>query len=192
MDMTWMIAGMVLFFGAHLVRVVAPGFRDAGRARLGVGGWKALYSLISLAGFVLLVMGYASARWGSPLLWGPPAPWMRMLVALAMLPALILFISTYLPGRIRLAVRHPMVIATAVWAALHLLVNGRVADLVLFGSFLVWALLLAAHSFRRPWFPPSRPPSLWADGVAIAAGATVWWWLSFGGGHLWLFRMPVM
>jgi uncharacterized membrane protein len=190
--MTAMIAGMALFFGAHLVRVIAPGLREAGIARLGLGGWKALYSAVSLAGIVLLVVGYASARWGSPLLWGPAAPGMRMAVALAMLPVLVVFIAAFVPGRIRAAVRHPMVIGAGAWAGLHLLVNGRLADLVFFGGFLAWSVVVAVASFRRPRSEPARPPSFLWDGVAIAAGLGVWWWLVFGGGHLRLFRMPVM
>jgi uncharacterized membrane protein len=190
--MTMMIAGMILFFGIHLLRVIAPGAREVMYWKLGPWPWKGLYSVVSLAGFVLLVAGYASIRWTSPVLWGPPPSGLRMAVALGMLPALVVFIATYLPGRIRVTLRHPMILATAAWAALHLLVNGRVADLLLFGGFLAWALVLAVDSYRRPWQPPARPPSLVWDGVAVIAGVAAWWWLSFGGGHVMLFRMPVM
>lgn len=190
--MTMLIAGMALFFGAHLVRVIAPGFREALQNRLGPLGWKGAYSIASIAGFVLMVMGYAAVRWSSPMLWGPPPGWMRMVVGLAMLPVLVVFLSAYLPGRIRATLRHPMVIATVIWAALHLLVNGRIADLLLFGGFFAWGHIVLIASFRRPRTRSARPPSLLWDGAAVVAGTGAWWWLAFGGGHMLLFRMPVM
>lgn len=190
--MTMLMLGMVVFFGAHLVRVVAPGYRKRMIAKLGPLGWKGIYSLVSLFGFVLILMGYAETRWVSPMLWGPAPGWAKMVVALAMLPVLVVFIAAYLPGRLRTGLRHPMMLATVAWAALHLVVNGRVADLVLFGGFLAWSLVVLSASLCRPWTPPARTPSLAWDGAAVAAGAAAWWWLSFGGGHLLLFGMPVM
>jgi uncharacterized membrane protein len=191
--MILLVTGLVLFLGIHLVRVVAPGWREAMIARMGTLGWKGLYAGIALLGFVMLVAGYASARWTSPLLWGPPPGWLRMAVALVMIPALVLLFATYLPGRIRATLRHPMLIATSAWAAMHLLANGRVADVLLFGSFLAWSLVVMAASLRRPWSPPpTRSPALLWDGAAVAAGLAAWWWLGFGGGHILLFTMPVM
>lgn len=190
--MTMLIAGMVLFFGAHLVRVIAPDFREAMIIRLGPWGWKGLYAIISLAGFVLLVAGYSSIRWSSPWLWAPPPGWVRMGIGLLMLPTLVVFISAFLPGRIRATLRHPMLIATSAWAALHLLGNGRLADLLLFGGFLAWSLVVMAAVFRRPGTRPAHAPRLLWDGVAVVAGVGAWWWLAFGGGHVLLFRVPVM
>jgi len=190
--MTMLIAGMVLFFGSHLVRVLAPDFREAMLARLGPLGWKGLYSIVAIAGFVLMVMGYGAVRWSSPMLWGPAPGWLRMFVGLAMLPALVIFLSAYLPGRIRATFRHPMIIATVIWAALHLLVNGRIADLLLFGGFFAWGHIVMIASFRRPRMAPARAPSLLWDGVAVAAGVGAWWWLAFGAGHALLFGVPVM
>jgi uncharacterized membrane protein len=190
--MTFLIAGMVVFFGMHLVRVLAPGLRDAGIAKFGTLGWKAVYSVVSLAGFALLLYGYAATRWSSPQLWEPAPAGVRMAVALAMLPVLVVFIAAYVPGRMRATFRHPMVLATAAWAALHLLVNGRVADLLLFGGFLAWSLVLVVASFRRTPVATAKSPALAWDAVAIAAGAAAWWWLSFGGGHILLFGMPVI
>lgn len=190
--MTMLIAGMVIFFGVHLVRVIAPGWRASMLERMGTLGWKALYSVVALAGFVLLVLGYAEIRWSSPVLWAISQPWMKMAVGLAMLPALVVFVATYLPGRIRVTLKHPMLIATAAWAAMHLAVNGRVADLLLFGGFLVWSLVVLADAFRRPAVEQPRSGSLTWDGVALLLGGAVWWWLAFGGGHALLFGMPVM
>jgi len=190
--MTFLIAGMVVFFGMHLARVLAPGLRDAGIQKFGTLGWKAVYSVVSLAGFALLLYGYAATRWTSPQLWAPAPGWVRMAVALAMLPVLVVFVAAYVPGKMRATFRHPMVLATAAWAALHLLVNGRVADLLLFGGFLAWSLLLLVASFRRPPAVAAKSPALAWDAVAIVAGAAAWWWLAFGGGHILLFSMPVM
>jgi uncharacterized membrane protein len=190
--MTMLIAGMVLFFGTHLVRVFAPDFRASMRARLGPLGWKGVYSIAAIAGFVLMIMGYAAIRWSSPMLWGPAPGWLRMIVGLAMLPVLVVFLAAYLPGRIRATLRHPMVIATVIWAALHLLVNGRIADLLLFGGFFAWGHIVMIASFRRPRTAPARAPSLLWDGVAVAAGVGAWWWLAFGAGHALLFGVPVM
>ncbi|HKK02819.1 MAG TPA: NnrU family protein [Gammaproteobacteria bacterium] len=191
--MTMLIVGMAIFFGIHLLRVVAPGWRESMMERMGVLGWKALYSVIAIAGFVLLVLGYAEIRWSSPVLWAISQPWMKMAVGLAMLPALVVFVSAYLPGRIRATLKHPMLIATAAWAAMHLALNGRVADLLLFGAFLLWSLVVLADSYRRP--APAQPASqgsLAWDGVAVVLGTVAWWWLAFGGGHALLFGMPVM
>jgi uncharacterized membrane protein len=168
-------------------RPAGRGDREIRRPRL-----EGVYSVVSLAGFVLLLYGYAATRWSSPQLWAPAPAWVRMAVALAMLPVLVVFVAAYVPGRMRAAFRHPMVLATAAWAALHLLVNGRVADLLLFGGFLAWALLLAVASFRRPPAVAVKSPSLAWDAVAIVAGAAAWWWLAFGGGHILLFGMPVI
>lgn len=190
--MTMLMLGLVVFFGAHLVRVAAPAYRERMIARLGLLPWKAVYSVVSLAGFLLILIGYGEVRWASPVLWGPAPGWVRMAVGLAMLPVLVVFLSAYLPGRLRAALRHPMMLATVAWAALHLLVNGRVADLVLFGGFLAWSLVVLFDSYRRPWRAPARAPSLLWDGVAFAAGGAAWWWLAFGGGHALLFRIPVM
>lgn len=190
--MALFIAGLVLFLWTHLLRVLAPEQRAAMITRLGPTGWKIAYSAVAFAGFLMMIVGYASIRWSSPVLWSPPPGWVRMAVGLLMLPALVVFVAAYLPGRIRAALRHPMMIATVIWATLHLLVNGRVADLLLFGAFLAWALVVLVASFRRPWIRPAKAPSFLWDSVAIAAGAGAWWWLAFGGGHLMLFGMPVM
>lgn len=192
--MTMLIVGMAIFLGTHLLRVLAPDFRTAMITRMGPWGWKGVYSVVALVGFVLVVKGYADARLTSPQLWATDPPWVRMAVALLMLPALILFIAAYLPGKLRAAVKHPMLIATAFWAGLHLAVNGRLADLLLFGGFLAWALVvLMAATRRRPVVTPTvKSPALAWDGVAVALGGFAWWWFAFGGGHLLLVGMPVM
>ena len=187
--MTMLVAGLLLFLGGHLVRVVAPGFREGMIAKLGPWGWKAVYSVPALAGFVLMVIGYDAARWDSPVLWHSP-PWTRMVATLVMAPALVIFVSAYLPGKIRDGLRHPMLLATIAWAVVHLMANGRVADLVLFGSILAWAVVVTVAAWRRPWRPTSGPNGPVFDLVAVLIGVAAWM-LLIRGGHAWLFGMPV-
>jgi uncharacterized membrane protein len=137
--MTALILGLIVFLGAHSVRIFAEDWRGRQVARLGPQGWKGVYSLVSLAGFVLIVWGYGLAR-AEPLpLWSPPV-WTRHLAALLTLPAFVLLAAAYVPGtRIKAAVSHPMVLGVNIWAFSHLIANGTLADALLFGAFLAWA-----------------------------------------------------
>ena len=142
--MTLLILGLVLFFGMHSVRVLGEDGRNALRARLGEGGYKGLYTLVSLAGFALIVWGYGAARQAPVQLWVPEA-WTRHLAALLTIPAFVLLVAAYVPGNsIKARLHHPMVLGIKTWAFAHLLANGMLAQALLFGSFLVWAAL----SFR--------------------------------------------
>lgn len=147
--MSQMIIGLVLFFGVHSVSIIAPSWRDQMVQRFGAGRWKAIYSLISIAGFLLLISGYASLRFDPTLLYVPPTG-LRHVAALLMLPVFPLLLATYLPGRIKRAAKHPMLVAVKFWALAHLLANGMLADVLLFGSFLVWAVLDRISLKRRP------------------------------------------
>jgi len=134
-----LMAGLVLFLGVHSVSIVAPVARDRWAGALGENGWKGLYSVLSLAGLVLIAMGYGAAREAPVILYTPPAG-LRHLAALLMLPVFILLLAAYLPGRIQRAARHPMLAAVKFWALAHLLANGSLADVLLFGGFLAWAV----------------------------------------------------
>lgn len=139
--MTLMIAGLVLFLGAHSVRIYAEGWRTARLAAMGEKGWKAAFSVVSIVGFVLICYGYALSREAPVDLYNPPV-WTRHLAALITIPAFILIVAGQIPGTyIKQAVKHPMVLGTKAWAFAHLLANGRLADVILFGSILVWAIL---------------------------------------------------
>ena len=114
--MTLLIAGLVLFLGIHSIAIAAPGLRTAGMAKLGTNGWKGLYSLIAIAGFALLCIGYGEARVSDPTwLWQPPKA-LRHLALLLMLPVFPLLLATYLPGRLQRAAKHPMLVAIKLWA----------------------------------------------------------------------------
>lgn len=142
--MVWMLLGLVLFLGVHSTRIVAEPWRARMLARLGEGGWKGLYSLASAVGLALIWWGYGQARQQPVVLWLPPRG-MNHLAALLMLGSFILLVATYVPrNAVKARLGHPMVLAVKVWALAHLLANGTLADVVLFGSFLLWAVL----SFR--------------------------------------------
>jgi len=172
--MTLLVAGLILFLGVHSVSIAAPGWRDAMAARLGELPWKALYSLLSIAGLVLVVKGYAAARMEPAVLWIAPA-WTRHLAALLMLPVFPLLLAAYLPGRIKSATRHPMLVAVKLWALAHLLANGMLADVVLFAAFLAWAVAdRIALKRRTPRPVPALPVSKANDAVVIVAGLALY------------------
>jgi uncharacterized membrane protein len=172
--MTLLLLGMLLFIGAHSVSIFAPAWRDGMAARLGEKTWKGLYAAVSLVGFVLLVLGYSAARQAPVSLYVPPV-WTRHLALLLMLPVFPLLVATYLPGRISRAARHPMLLAVKIWATAHLLANGMLADVVLFGVLLAWAVADRISLKRRPARPiPAAPPRPINDLVATGLGLLVY------------------
>jgi len=174
--MTLMILGLVIFLGAHSVRIFAEPWRAAQVARLGPGAWKGLYSVVSIVGFVLIVWGYGDTRTNPVDLWSPPR-WMSHVTALLTLPAFILLVAAYVPRtRIQAAVGHPMVLGVKLWAFSHLLSNGRLADVVLFGAFLVWAILdfRAAKARDRAAGTRRTPGPVLRDVFAVVIGTGAW------------------
>lgn len=174
--MTLLLLGLVLFLGVHSTRVVADGWRSATIARIGEKPWKGIYTVLSVTGFVLLVIGYGAARQSPVVLYTPPV-WTRHLAALLTIPAFVLLVAAYVPrNAIKRAVGHPMVAGVKVWAFAHLLANGTLADVLLFGSFLVWAVLSFIAARRRdraagtvyPVGTPTRTV------ITIAIGMVAW------------------
>lgn len=173
--MTTLLLGLAIFIAVHSVRIVADGWRTAQISRLGPWSWKAIYSLISLAGFVLIVWGYGETRAGTEL-WQGPA-WLRHVSSLLMLVSFILLVAAYIPrNRIRTIVGHPMTAGVKVWALAHLLTNTRAGDLVLFGALLVWAVLVFRAARVRDLASGQREaPGSWAmAALATVAGAAAW------------------
>jgi len=168
--MLMLIAGLIVFFGPHSIEIVAPRWRDRALLHLGVGTWKGVYSLISAAGLALALFGFARAR-GSPVVLYVSPAWLHYVTWLLMLPVFPALIATYLPGRIKTASRHPMLAAVKLWASAHLLVNGTLADVLLFGSFLAWAVAVRISLKRRVPAPvPGAPPSRYNDLIVLLAG----------------------
>jgi uncharacterized membrane protein len=189
--MSMLVLGLVLFFAAHSVSIVSDPWRNRMVAKLGEWPWKGMYALVSIAGFALMVWGYVLARQDPLVLYAPPA-WLRPVAMVLLAPVFPLLMAAYLPGRIKTAAKHPMLAATKLWAFAHLLVNGMLADVLLFGAFLVWAVLdriSMKHRAQRPI--PSIPPTAANDFIAIAGGLTFYvafvLWL-----HGWLIGVPLI
>jgi uncharacterized membrane protein len=188
--MTILLLGLALFLGVHSIRIFADDWRTATRARIGAGRYRGLYVLGSLAGLVLIVWGFGLARVGSAQLWVPPQ-WLRH-VALALVAlSFVLVAAAYVPGnRIKAALHHPMILGVKTWAAAHLLANGGVADIVLFGAFLVWAVLDFRSSRRRDRAQGTTyPAGRLGPTVATVTVGVVAWFLFGRFLHGWLFGM---
>jgi uncharacterized membrane protein len=147
--MSILLIGLILFLGVHSVRIVAEPWRTQTRARLGEGPYKGLYALTAGVGLALTIWGYSLARAEPTLLWVPPI-WTRHIAALLMLPAFVLLAAAYVPGNsVKAAVKHPMLLGVKVWAFSHLVANQMLADVFLFGGFLVWAVLCFRAARQR-------------------------------------------
>jgi uncharacterized membrane protein len=132
--------------------------------------WQGLYSLIAIAGFVLIVYGYGLARQDPTILFTPPV-WLRHVSMLLLVFVFPLLLAAYMPGRIQKAIKHPMLAATKIWAFSHLLANGTLTDAVLFGAFLAWAVVDRISMKRRTPLPvPTIPVSRINDIIAIVLG----------------------
>lgn len=188
----YLILGLILFLGVHSVRIVADDWRTAQVARMGELPWKGMYSLFSIVGLGLIVWGYGQARGDPVVLWMPPV-WTRHLAALLTLPFFILLVAAYLPGsRIKAKVGHPMVAGVMVWALAHLAANGNLADAVLFGAFLVWAVADFAASRRRDRIAGrTYPACCWTRDALVTAIGLLAWALFALWGHAWLIGVGV-
>ena len=182
-----LILGLVVFLGVHSVRIVADDFRTRSIARVGERGWKGAFSVVSLVGFALIVWGYGLARAEPTAIWNPP-PWTRHLAALLTIPAFVLFAAAKGPvTRIKAAVGHPTVAGVKFWAVAHLISNGTLADVLLFGGFLAWAVADYASARRRDRAAGQRYTAgpITRDVAAVAIGLAAWTvfalWL-----HAWL------
>ena len=165
-----LVAGIILFFGTHSISIVNSAWRDRVVARIGVGPWRGIYALLALAGLLLMVWGYGLARQDPIVLYLPPS-WLRQIAMILMVFVFPLLFAAYLPGRIQAVTKHPMLVATKLWAFAHLLANGTLADVALFGSFLAWAALDRISMNHREQRPvPGAPPSKWNDAIAVLAG----------------------
>jgi uncharacterized membrane protein len=168
--MVLLIAGLLLFLGVHSTRIVADGWRTAMVGRMGLLGWKAVYSLLSIAGFVLIVWGYGQARYNPVVLWPALPVGVRHLASVLTLATFVLLVAAYLPGNsIKAKLHHPLVIGVKLWAFAHLLANNTLADLLLFGSLLVWAVL----SFRAARKRDKAAGTVYAPGKVVPTVATV-------------------
>ena len=183
----YLILGLVLFLGVHSLRIFADDWRTAQIARMGELPWKGVYSLFSIVGLGLIVWGYGLARADPVVLWLPPV-WTRHLAALLTVPAFILLVAAYLPGsHIKAKVGHPMVAGVKIWALAHLLANGNLADVVLFGAFLIWAVADFISARRRDRIAGrTYPVCCWTRDASVTAIGLLAWALFAMWGHTWL------
>ena len=175
--MLLLVVGLALFLGVHSTRIVAEGWRTSMVQRLGETPWKAIYSVVSIVGFVLVVWGYGLARQNPVVLWPQPPVAMRHVASLLTLAAFVLLVAAYVPGnQIKAKLRHPMILGVKAWALAHLLANNTLADVLLFGSFLVWAVLDFRSSRKRDRSLATVPPAgtLPRTIVAVVVGAVAW------------------
>jgi uncharacterized membrane protein len=191
---TLLVIGLVLFLGTHSFSM-ARERRAAIIGRIGEGPYKGLYSLLSLAGIVLVSIGYGQYRAGGYIpVWDPPV-WTRHLALLLVLIAFICFVAAYLPGQIKARLKHPMLAGVKIWAFAHLIANGDLGSILLFGSFLVWAVLARISVKRRDVAAQhggTAAPEGWRNDIlAVAIGAGVYlafvFWL-----HPWLIGVSVL
>ncbi|HSW08819.1 NnrU family protein [Aquabacterium sp.] len=174
--MSALILGLLLFLGMHSARIVADGPRSRFIAQRGAGAWKGLYTLASLAGFVLIVWGYGQARQQPVLLWSSPI-WTRHLASVLTLPAFVLLAAAYVPrNALKAKLHHPMVLSVKTWALAHLLANNTLADVLLFGGFLLWAALSFRAARQRDRAAGTVYPAGTAAGTAltIVIGGVAW------------------
>ncbi|RFU48297.1 NnrU family protein [Paraburkholderia sp. DHOC27] len=190
--MSVLVLGLVIFLGLHSVRIFAESWRTRQIERIGPNGWKGAYSIASAVGLVLIICGYGIARKAPVVLWIPPV-WTVHLAALLTLIAFILFVAAYVPANhFKVWVGHPMALSAAIWAFAHLVANGTLNAVVLFGAFLVWGVLAFAAARRRDFaggvvYPAGRGSG---DLVAVLIGVVVWGVFGFWV-HGWLIGVRV-
>ncbi|MGM0569538.1 NnrU family protein [Marinobacter sp.] len=181
-----LVLGLIVFLGIHSLSIVNEPLRNRMVQSMGEGAFKGIYSLIAVAGLVLIVWGYGAARLEPVMLYNPPA-WLRHLAMLLLVPVFPLLFAAYFPGRISRTLKHPMLVAVKLWAVAHLLANGMVHDVLLFGAFLAWAVVDRISLKRRaPRDIPTLPAKPFNDLIAVVGGLAVYvvfvlW------AHQWLF-----
>ncbi len=184
--MCWLVSGLIIFFAVHSISIVNESWRDRMVAKVGEVPWKGLYSVVATIGFFLIVWGYGLARQRSAVIYFP-APWLMPLSMFLLIPVFPLLLATYLPGHIRTFAKHPMLIATILWAFAHLLVNGRLTDILLFGSFMLWSGLdLFSMRQRVQRSIPSAPLLRFNDLITLALGLAL-----YGMCVIWLHSMLI-
>lgn len=191
--MTMLIAGLILFVGIHALPM-RPALRAPLRERLGELPYKAVFSLISLIGLVLIVHGYGAARAAGPALVYSPPVWLLHVTLLLMIPVFILLVAAYAPtGHIKAKLKHPMVLAVKIWAFAHLLANGDIASVVLFGGFLAWGIVDRISLKKRGDIGGAAALRISSRGdvIAVVAGLALYVVFAFYL-HEWLFGVPVI
>ncbi len=168
--MSIFLIGLCIFLGIHCISILNESWRNRMVNKIGEWAWKGLYSLVSIFGFILIVWGYGATRYDTALLYTPPL-WLQHFSLLLLLPVFPLLIAAYFPGRIKDVTKHPLLISTTLWAVAHLFSNGSLVDVILFGSFLAWAIMdRISIGQRQPRPIPGAPYSRFNDIIAVVVG----------------------
>ena len=179
--MALFLIGLFIFLTSHSSRVFAESWRNQIIDRIGEVKWKGLYTIISLIGFIVMVIGYGQARQNTIVLWQPNAFLIYIALALNLIAFIFLAGSSPSNNAIRLKLKHPMILGVKVWALAHLLSNGTLVDLILFGAFLIWAILDFRSARKRPILVPEKAQiSTKATVITIASGVILWIVFLFG------------
>ncbi len=172
--MITLLLGLAIFFAVHSVSIINEPWRNRMVAKMGALPWKALYAVLSVAGFMLIIWGYGMAR-HDPILLYSPSPWLSHIAMLLLVPVFPLLLAAYFPGRIKTVTKHPMLAATKFWALAHLLANGMLADVLLFGAFLAWAVLVRISMKQRQQRPlPGAPATKANDIIVVVVGLALY------------------
>ena len=179
--MSLLIIGLIIFLGSHSCRIFTEPWRNHMIDRLGEVKWKGLYTIISIIGLVLVVIGYGQARQTPVVLWQPATYLTHIAILLNLVAFIFLAGSSPSNNAIRLKLKHPMILGVKVWALAHLLANGTLVDLILFGSFLLWAVLDFRSARKRPMLIPEKVViSTKATVIVIVSGIVIWAAFIFG------------
>ena len=179
--MALFLIGLIIFLGSHSCRIFADSWRNQMIDRIGEVKWKGLYTIISLIGFIIMVIGYGQARQNTVVLWQPNAALIYIALALNLVAFIFLAGSSPSNNAIRLKLKHPMILGVKVWALAHLISNGTLVDLILFGALLIWAVLDFRSARKRPvHIPEQAQVSTKATVIAIASGVILWVVFIFG------------
>jgi len=171
--MTYLILGLVLFISIHLTRILAPQLRDGAIAKMGDGPWKGVYSIISILGIYVMTLGFGSVKLDYPELYDPPAFLKHIMMLLVLISFILMAAGNLKAGYIQAKVKHPMLIAFKTWAFAHLLVNGDMASVILFGSLLAWAVFTLIAVKKRGGEPPVAT-SFMPDIISVVIGVVAW------------------
>jgi uncharacterized membrane protein len=189
--MAILVIGLIVFIAMHSISIINHNWRIHMVNKMGVMPWQGIYSLLSIIGFVMIVYGFGLARMHPVVLYTTPN-WLHHVTMVLMIPVFPMLLATYFPGRIQTTLKHPMLAATKLWAFAHLLANGTLADVLLFGGLLVWAVMdRISLKHRASDAVPVALRSKLNDTLVIVIGLALYAAFVFGL-HKWLIGVPIL